>query len=155
MLRPLTPSQMKFSNFHNMKKLLVSIVAVFALAAAASAANYKVNDSAVDALFEEATEVYVADFTPPAAAAVPASAVAPASSVNPGVSLLLNFFLGFFGIHRHYLGTAPWMWALYTFTAGGIFGIVDFVDFVVQIIGVVDGSGIGRYIGNQKFFMWA
>ena len=52
------------------------------------------------------------------------------------------------------MGTAPGMWALYTFTVGGIFGIVDLVDFIMLIIGTADNN-ITPYINNRKFFMWA
>jgi TM2 domain-containing membrane protein YozV len=129
------------------------IAAVFGMAVAANAANYKVDNNAIDALIENAEEVMVLDV----AEAAPAAANLPAVSqkeVQPAVALILNFIVGGFGIHRHYMGTAPGMWALYTFTLGGIFGIVTFVDFIMLIIGTVDND-ISRYINNRKFFMWA
>ena len=46
------------------------------------------------------------------------------------------------------------MWAIYTFTFCGIFGIVPFVDWVMLLIGVVDDN-ISQYIGNTRFIMWA
>ena len=138
-----------------MKKLVLTLLAVFAVAAAANATNYKVDDSAIDALVEEATEVYDFAVTSPSAATLPATAVAPAANVNPAAAIILTFFLGGFGVHRHYMGTRPWMWAIYTFTVGGIFGIVPLVDFIVEIIAAVDGSSFSNYIGNTKFFMWA
>lgn len=129
------------------------IAAVFGMAVAANAANYKVDNNAIDALIENAEEVMVLDV----AEAAPAAANLPTVSqkeVQPVVALILNFIVGGFGIHRHYMGTAPGMWALYTFTLGGIFGIVTFVDFIMLIIGTVDND-ISRYINNRKFFMWA
>ena len=136
-----------------MKKLALIIAAVFGMAVAANAANYKVDDSAIDALIENAEEVMILDV----AEAAPVAANLPAVSqktVQPAVALVLNFIVGGFGIHRHYMGTAPGMWALYTFTFGGIFGIVPLVDFIMLIIGTVDND-ISRYINNRKFFMWA
>lgn len=136
-----------------MKKLVLIIAAVFGMAVAANAANYKVDDSAIDALIENAEEVMILDV----AEAAPVAANLPAvsqKSVQPAVALVLNFIVGGFGIHRHYMGTAPGMWALYTFTFGGIFGIVPLVDFIMLIIGTVDND-ISRYINNRKFFMWA
>lgn len=136
-----------------MKKLALIIAAVFGMAVAANAANYKVDDSAIDALIENAEEVMILDV----AEAAPVAANLPAVSqktVQPAVALVLNFIVGGFGIHRHYMGTAPGMWALYTFTFGGIFGIVTLVDFIMLIIGTVDND-ISRYINNRKFFMWA
>ena len=136
-----------------MKKLVLIIAAVFGMAIAASAANYKVDDNAIDALVENAEEVFVLDV----AEAAPAAANLPAVSqkeVKPIVAVILNWLLGGFGVHRHYMGTAPGMWALYTFTFAGIFGIVPLVDFIMLIIGTVDND-ISRYINNRKFFMWA
>lgn len=134
-----------------MKKLVLSIIAVLAIAFSASAANYKVDNNAIDSLIENAEEVYTLDIAAPAAANLPAVSQ---KEVKPVTALILNFFLGYFGIHRHYMGTAPGMWALYTFTVGGIFGIVDLVDFIMLIIGTVDNN-ISPYINNRKFFMWA
>ena len=134
-----------------MKKLVLSIIAVLAIAFSASAANYKVDNNAIDSLIENAEEVYTLDIAAPAAANLPAVSQ---KEVKPITALILNFFLGSFGIHRHYLCTAPGMWALYTFTIGGIFGIVDLVDFIMLIIGTADNN-ITPYINNRKFFMWA
>ncbi len=136
-----------------MKKLVLILAAVFGMAIAANAANYKVDDSAIDALIENAEEVFVLDI----AEAVPVAANLPTVSqkeVQPAVALVLNLLLGGFGVHRHYMGTAPAMWAIYTFTFGGIFGIVPTVDLVMLIIGTIDNN-ISRYINNRKFFMWA
>ena len=134
-----------------MKKLVLSIIAVLAIAFSANAANYKVDNNAIDNLIENAEEVYTLDVAAPAAANLPAVSQ---KEVKPATALILNFFLGGFGVHRHYMGTAPGMWALYTFTFGGIFGIVDLIDFVMLIIGTVDNN-IAPYINNRKFFMWA
>jgi len=134
-----------------MKKLVLSIIAVLAIAFSANAANYKVDNNAIDNLIENAEEVYTLDVAAPAAANLPAVSQ---KEVKPATALILNFFLGGFGVHRHYMGTAPGMWALYTFTFGGIFGIVDLIDFIMLIIGTVDNN-IAPYINNRKFFMWA
>ena len=134
-----------------MKKLLFSIIAVLAIAISANAANYKIDNNAIDNIIENATEVVILDVAAPAAANLPAFEQ---KEVKPVAALVLNFFLGGFGIHRHYMGTAPGMWALYTFTLGGIFGVVPFIDFIMLIIGVVDND-ISKYINNRKFFMWA
>lgn len=138
-----------------MKKLIVSLIAVLGIAISANAANYKVDNNAIDALVENATEVYTADFMVPASATAAASAsVAASGSVNPVTALILNIFLGWCAIHRHYCGTAPWMWAAYLFTGGGIFGVLDLVDFVMLIVGIADGSGASQFINNPKFIAW-
>ncbi len=136
-----------------MKKLLLILVAVFAVSFAANANSYTLDDAAIDALVENSVEVSpvldLATLPAPLAANLPA-----VGSPSPVGAFLLCFFLGGFGVHRHYLGTRPGMWAIYTFTFGGIFGIVPFVDWIMLLIGLVDDN-ISPYVGNTKFFMWA
>lgn len=50
---------------------------------------------------------------------------------NKWVSVLLCFFLGFFGAHKFYEGKVG-MGILYLFT-GGLFGIGAFIDFIVLL----------------------
>lgn len=132
-----------------MKKLLFTLVAIFALSFAASAANYEINDNIIDEAIESAIEV-TPDFSMPSMPAAPASV----GAKNDTVALILNFFLGGFGIHRHYMGTAPWMWAAYTFTAGGIFGIVPMIDLIVEIVALAENGGMSQYYNNSHFIMW-
>ena len=135
-----------------MKKLLFSLIAILAIAVSANAANYTVDDDAIDALIEASAEVSPLELMP--AAAVPAAASLSSSNSNPVAAFLLCTFLGGFGVHRHYMGTRPWMWAIYTFTFGGIFGVIPLVDWVMLIVGIVDDD-ISEYCGNTKFIMWA
>lgn len=135
-----------------MKKFIFSLIAILAIAVSANAANYTVDDDAIDALIEASAEVSPLELMPEAP--VPAAASLSTASVSPAASFILCTFLGCFGVHRHYMGTRPWMWAIYTFTAGGIFGIVTFVDWVMLLIGVVDDD-ISKYVGNTRFIMWA
>lgn len=137
-----------------MKKLLIVLVAVFAFAATASAASYKLDDASIDAMIENATEISTADMMADMSATAMTGAEMRAGS-SPVVAILLDFFLGGFGIHRHYMGTRPFMWAIYTFTIGGIFGIVPFVDLIVMIVSLVEDGGISQWCGNTSFFMWA
>ena len=138
-----------------MKKVLITLVAMLGIAVAAHATSYKVDDGAIDALIENAAEVNVAnlmDATMPPAS--PASIVTKGNGkeVKPAVALILNAFVGVFGVHRHYMGTSNWMWLLYTLTGGGL-GIVVTIDFVMLIIGVAEDD-ISQYIDNTKFLMW-
>lgn len=134
-----------------MKKLLLCFVAVFALSFAASAADYSINDNLIDMAIESAVEVS-ADYSMPSMPSMPA--LPAVSQKNDGVALALTFLLGGLGIHRHYMGTSRWMWAAYFFTFGGIFGIVPLVDLIVEVVALVDGTGLGQYYNNPKFFMW-
>ncbi len=135
-----------------MKRLLFSLIAILAIAVSANAADYTVDDDAIDALIEASAEISPLEFMP--AAAVPAAASLASGSPSPIASFLLCTFLGEFGVHRHYMGTRPWMWAIYVFTGFGIFGIVPLVDWVMLLIGLVDDD-ISPYVGNTRFFMWA
>ncbi len=57
---------------------------------------------------------------------------------------------GMVGLHRIYLGTAPYVPVAYIATLGGLFGILPFVDFCVLLL----DSDIEKYKSNQKVFMW-
>ena len=135
-----------------MKRLFFSLIAILAITVSANAANYTVNDDAIDALIEASAEVSPLSLMPEAP--VPAAASFSSGSKSPIASFLLCTFLGGFGVHRHYMGTRPWMWAIYTFTFGGIFGVIPLVDWVMLIVGIVDDD-ISEYCGNTKFIMWA
>ena len=140
-----------------MKRLLIVLVAFFAITTVASANPYKLDEASVDLAIENAVAVspyaLLAEIPAQLPAGMPASATVSAGK-SPVGAILLTFFLGGFGVHRHYMGTRPWMWAIYTFTVGGIFGVVPFVDFIVEIVAAVEDGGISRYCGNTKFFMW-
>ena len=135
-----------------MKKLLFSLIAILAIEVSANAANYTIDDDAIDALIEASVEVSPLSLMPEAA--VPAAATLSSANSNPVAAFLLCTFLGGFGVHRHYMGTRPWMWAIYTFTFGGIFGIIPLIDWVMLIVGLVDDD-ISDFVGNTKFIMWA
>ena len=135
-----------------MKKFIFSLIAILAISVAANAGNYTVNDDAIDALIEASAEVSPLELMPEAP--VPAAASLASGSPSPVAAFLLCTFLGEFGVHRHYMGTRPWMWAIYVFTGFGIFGIVPLVDWVMLLIGLVDDN-ISQYVGNTRFFMWA
>lgn len=140
-----------------MKKLLFALIAFVAISTLASAAPYKLDDAAVDNAIESAVEVSPVAFLSEVPSQLPAGMPASASlsaGKSPVGAILLTFFLGGFGVHRHYMGTRPWMWAIYTFTVGGIFGVVPFVDFIVEIVAAVEDNSIARYCGNTSFFMW-
>ena len=140
-----------------MKKVLVVLIAMFAIATAASATSYKLDDATIEEAIENAVDVTPFAMMSETTAALPAGAPATAvisSGSSPVAAILLTFFLGGFGIHRHYMGTRPWMWAIYTFTFGGIFGVVPLVDFIVEIVAAVESNSVARYCGNTSFFMW-
>jgi hypothetical protein len=146
-----------------MKKLFIVLVAlVVSLGSSFANESYKLDDSKVDAMFSVATEtscsaLAAADFN-----ALP-DMMASNYQIKSGdntMTVLIAWVvdwvgLGAFGIHRYVLGTKGSMWAIYTFTVCGIFGIVPTVDwFVLLIDGLLMGNG-DKYMDNPKFFMWA
>jgi TM2 domain-containing membrane protein YozV len=64
--------------------------------------------------------------------------------------LAFPFPFGIVGLHRIYLGTAPYVPVAYIASLGGIFGILPFIDFCVLIL----DKEVDRYIDNKKVFMW-
>ena len=133
-----------------MKKLLLTLaVALFAICSA-SANNYVANDAAIDALVENSVEM-VMDFDAAMAPAAPAAAV---SSKNPMVAAVLGWVLGWPGVHRYYLGTAPWMVLPYFLTGGG-FGVVYVIDAVLLTVDALENTINPQYLNNERIIMWA
>ena len=66
------------------------------------------------------------------------------------IALVLTATLGMLGVHRLYLGTKPWVPAVYLFTFGGCFFILPFIDFVVLLI----SNDISKFENNNRVFMW-
>lgn len=57
---------------------------------------------------------------------------------------------GIVGLHRIYLGTAPYVPVVYVASLGGVLGILPFIDFCVLIL----DKDPDRYLNNKKVFMW-
>ena len=144
-----------------MKKVIFSLFAVLALTFSAMAENgdaYTIDDNAIEQVFAEAADVSAADMQMFGAQVLgapemPAHGAQLAANPNPWGAWAICWFLGEFGIHRHYMGTSGPMWLWYTLTCGGIFGIVTVVDWVVLLIGAIQGD-ISEYCNNGSFFMW-
>ena len=58
--------------------------------------------------------------------------------------------LGMLGVHRIYLGTAPYIPAVYLFTFGGGFFILPLIDLVM----ILSTKDISRFENNNKLLMW-
>jgi len=134
-----------------MKKFFLALVAMFAITAVASAANYTADDAAIDAAIENAIEVDA--FNLGGTTSAPATAAFVSMGNNDIVAVLLTWFLGWTGIHRMYLGSTSWMWILYLLTGGGL-GIVWTLDIIFEVVGLIDGSGLGKYYDNSNILMW-
>ncbi len=68
------------------------------------------------------------------------------------IAALLAFpVLGIFGLHRIYMHTAPIVPLVYIATAGGLFGVLPFIDFVLILL----NKDIHlTYTSNPHLFMW-
>lgn len=145
-----------------MKRLLLSLMLTGAslgvYATDAPAESYLIDDQKVEQLLAQSEDMSLAIAennmlqAPALAMAATNSPTQIKASKEFVPALLLNFFLGYLGIHRLYLGTKPMTWIGYILSCGGIFGVVPLVDFIVLIINSQD---ISPYIDNPKFFMWA
>lgn len=130
-----------------MKKFLAVIVALFAVVAVANAANYSVDEAAIDGLFTEAV------MEAPAAPAAALPAIGGDPQITNIIALVVDMVgLGFFGIHRLILGTQPINCLWYILTVGGIFGIIPLIDWVMILIDLINGSA--SYLDNPAFIMW-
>lgn len=64
--------------------------------------------------------------------------------------LAFPFPFGIVGLHRIYLGCAPYIPVVYIASLGGVFGILPFIDCCVLLL----DKDVNRYINNKKVFMW-
>lgn len=142
-------------NYKDMKKAIFFIFLLMAVISVnkVKAASYSIDEQAIDQLFENATETSMISVNARELSSLPSnvSSLAVANDKDAVIALVLDFFLGGFGIHRFYLGTETLTGIGYILTCGGIFGIVPIIDFIVLII---DNDDISPYIDNPKFFMW-
>ena len=143
-----------------MKKLalMLSILMIGTAGLFASNAGYYLDNQKVDDLFNNAVEVSLIEMTSTSMNGLEGMTSNNLSFNSEESTALIAWILcwvvGGFGIHRHYLGTKSSMWAIYTFTCFGIFGIVPFVDFWVLLIDGVVNENIVKYQDNENFFMW-
>jgi TM2 domain-containing membrane protein YozV len=63
---------------------------------------------------------------------------------------MLTFALGMLGVHRLYLGTKPWIPAVYLFTCGGGFLVLPLIDFGVILL----SKDISKFEHNDRVLMW-
>ena len=132
-------------------KVLLTGICMILLSNVSYGSAYKADDSSIDAIVANAVEISALDYV--SAHDFHGADAMLSADKNGWTAFVLSYFVGYFGIHRHYLGTKGSMWALYTFTCGGIFGVVAAVDIVVLFIGAIQ-KDISKYVDNRKFIMW-
>ena len=64
--------------------------------------------------------------------------------------LAVPFPFGIVGLHRIYLGTAPYVPVVYIASLGGVFGLLPLVDFCVLLANINND----RYVNDTRVFMW-
>ena len=63
---------------------------------------------------------------------------------------ILTLTLGMLGVHRIYLGTAPYIPAVYLFTFGGGFFILPIIDLVM----ILSTNDLSKFENNNRILMW-
>lgn len=142
-----------------MKKLLVFVFGALFASNLAFAGSYTLDNQAVDNLFNAAIETSISVSSDLSADLMSNASMLTMSASDNTTTVLIawvvDWFVGGFGIHRYVLGTKSNMWAIYTFTVCGIFGIVPTVDWFVLLIDGLILHNESKYLNNEKFFMWA
>ena len=135
-----------------MKKVLILFALILGISAATTtvSASYKINDSAIETLFNQAEVGTVSVMFNGLGDATSSSKTA-VKEKSAAAALIIDFFLGGLGIHRFYLGTKVMTGLGYILTCGGIFGLIPLVDLIVIAVNFDD---ISQYVDNPKFFMW-
>jgi TM2 domain-containing membrane protein YozV len=136
-----------------MKNVLLLAIALLAFSTsyANSSSKYFVNDEKIENVMQESTQI---DFTVDAAQLnMLLNSESIQQDKNAWVAFALTTVVGGLGIHRVYLGGKGSLILIYIVTCGGIFGIVPLVDWIVLLVGAINGD-ISQFVGNDKFFMW-
>jgi TM2 domain-containing membrane protein YozV len=140
-----------------MKKIftLIAVIAsMLAITTSAKADAYTIDDNAVEAAFQASISAPISlDVINAALPSGVNNEAKVSGSSNGWLAFALAFIIGGLGIHRFYLGTATLTGIGYILTCGGIFGIVPFVDWIVLLVGAIQGD-VSKYEDNTKFFMW-
>ena len=135
-----------------MKKLLLltAFVGCVATASFASNAKYTVDETTVDNLFAQSSDVSMA-----AAGMNVSELMAPTSVTNLSADaeatktgfLIRTFFCGNFALHRSYMGTKG-LFIKY-FCTFGVIGCVDFWWVVIK-----GDEAFNKFKGNDKWVVW-
>ncbi len=134
-----------------MKKvfLLTMVMALVASVSTFASSKYKVDEAAIDQVFE--TSINVASVDSEMNYMDLTSVKASNDDKNVWIALLLDWILGGLAVHRIYLGGKVALLFGYLFTCGGIFGLLPLGDFIVLLI---NNGDISKYVDNDAFIMW-
>ena len=134
-----------------MKKLFtLLLLGLLIIPLTATAGNYKIDQNKIDASFASASEMSLLSTFDLNAFQGTGQVL---EEKDPVMAFVLASVLGYFGIHRLYLGTEPIVVILYIVTAGGC-GIITLVDWIQLLLVLLDEKDMGPYIDNPNFIMW-
>ena len=135
------------------KSLFSALFVMFALFTYAGTADYYIDDAAIESKLNDATQVSLTAVDGMSQVDFMNVTSVQAADPNGWVAFALCWVVGGIGIHRVYLGGKASLILIYFITCGGIFGIVPLVDWIVLLIGSINGD-ISQYVNNDSFFMW-
>lgn len=156
-LRILYKNHVKPNNFNFMKKVLTLLgIGLLCLTLNTFAGNYTVDQSKIDAMIENATDVTaVSAFDMSGIQALPMQA-SQLDEKDPIIAFLLTATagVGVAGIHRLYLGTETMTFIVYLLTLGGC-GIIQTVDAIMLLLVLIDDEkSLSPYVDNGSILMW-
>jgi len=108
------------------------------------------NSDTLVALIETTTELDLNDITRPSPLFKRFHTKQSKNKKITATLLAFPFPFGIVGLHRIYLGTAPYVPVVYIASLGGAFGVLPLVDFFVLLL----DKNIDRFADNNKVFMW-
>ena len=136
------------------KVLLVCLLAMFAITSQTYASSaYTIDDSAVEAVFDNSVNVMNLDLTDSNDPMVLENATMLKAGKSPIAAFVICWLLGGIAIHRVYLGGTPLLVLGYIVTVFGFVFLVPFVDWLVLLVDVFRND-LGKHEGSDAFFMW-
>ena len=136
-----------------MKKITIALfLATFILfiAKPVAASEFKVDESSLDALFEQSKDVsatYTTDFITLSGTS---SELDAQGGKTVGGYLVRCFFCGGIALHRSYMGGEGLWWKYFCIPiAGQVAALVDFWWVVIA-----GDDALKKYSGNDAFFVW-
>jgi hypothetical protein len=135
-----------------MKKLLITGSAIIGIFANVSASKFKIDESALNKLLSQSTEITVQELN---SQFLIQSHEMNANFALPektrGGYLVRAFFCGGIALHRYYMGTNnKWLWALY-FCVPVVGEVTACVDFWGAVF---DADFYKKYENNDKYIVW-
>lgn len=134
-----------------MKKIGMFVLAL-ALSAGVFANDYRLDESNVETMIENAEDVTMtelADYESLSSTSFAASAVA--GSQTRGGFLLRSFFCGGFALHRYYMGSEGAKYFFLYFCVPVVGGVTNCVDFWSVVF---NADNLSRYNNADKYIVW-